>query len=491
MIDLKRRILHASVAKASAQSASFLIRMGSLMVLGRLLEPRDFGLVGMVTAVFGILNMFKDFGLSAASVQRSTISEEELSSLFWINVLIGALLSGLTLGAAPFVAAFYHEPRLAGVTAVVAAGFLFNALGVQHSAILQRQMRFTLSSSIDIFALVVSTSLGIGMALAGYRYWALAAMATTLPAVTSLCLWSATRWVPGRPRWHGEVVPMLRFGGAPTLNGIVVYIAYNLEKVLLGRYWGAEVVGIYGRAFQLINIPTDNLNYAAGTVAFAALSRLQDDRHRLKKYFLKGYALVLGVTLPIAILCGLFADDIIFVLLGPKWKDAAVLFRLLAPTILAFGLITPLGWLLNALGLVGRSLRIALVIAPLVITGYLIGLPYGPKGVALAYSVVMSLWVVPHLVWCTRGTPIAFRELLPVLGRPLISSLVAGLLSYTLRFSPVYSLSPLPRLVIECAAFLLVYLGLLMYVMGQKPLYVAIFRELRKPATPNQALASA
>ena len=151
---------------------------------------------------------------------------------------------------------------------------------------------------------------------------------------------------------------MMRFGGTITLNGLVVYIAYNLEKVLLGRFWGAEAVGIYGRAYQLVNIPTDNLNSAVGGVAFAALSRLQEEPQRLKSYFLKGYSLVLALTLPTTIVCALFANDLIFVLLGPKWKEAIPIFRLLAPTILAFAMINPFGWLLFAMGKVARSLKI-------------------------------------------------------------------------------------------------------------------------------------
>ena len=111
---------------------------------------------------------------------------------------------------------------------------------------------------------------------------------------------------------------MLRFGSALTLNGLIMYIASNFEKVLLGRFWGAEAIGIYGRAYQLINIPTDNLNSSAGGVAFAALSRLQGELSRLKGYFLKGYSLVLSVTVPITFTCALFADDLILVLLGPK-----------------------------------------------------------------------------------------------------------------------------------------------------------------------------
>ncbi len=136
---------------------------------------------------------------------------------------------------------------------------------------------------------------------------------------------------------------MMHFGGTLTLNGLVVYIATNFEKILLGRFWGVDAVGLYGRAYQLINIPTENLNSAAGEVAFSALSRLQHDPHRLKKYFLKGYSLVLALTLPITIACALFADDIILVLLGPKWKAAATILRLLAPTMLVFAIANPSG----------------------------------------------------------------------------------------------------------------------------------------------------
>jgi O-antigen/teichoic acid export membrane protein len=190
----------------------------------------------------------------------------------------------------------------------------------------------------------------------------------------------------------------LHFGGTVTLNSLIVYVAYNLEKVLLGRFWGADVLGFYGRAYQLANMPTQNLNSAIGGVAFSALSRLQNDAVRLQNYFLNGYALVLSMTIPLTIFGMLFADDLIEVILGSKWMETAYIFRLLTPTILIFGIINPLGWLLLAIGLQGRSLTIAMVSAPLVITAYVVGLPYGPSGVALAYSSAMTLWLIPHVV---------------------------------------------------------------------------------------------
>jgi len=273
---------------------------------------------------------------------------------------------------------------------------------------------------------------------------------------------------------------MMRFGGTITLNGLVVYAAYNLEKVLLGRYWGANVVGIYGRAYQLSNIPTENLNSSIGGVAFSALSRVQDEPTRLKSYFLKGYSLVLALTLPITILCALFAMDAISVLLGPKWWEAAPIFRLLTPTILIFAMINPFAWLLFSIGKVGRSLKIALVIAPLVMTGYVLGLPYGPKGVALGYSTALALWVIPHIVWCVHGTAISFRDVMETISRPLFSGIVAAALPLILQFSYGQMLTPLLRVIIGGTLFLGVYLGMLLYVMGQKSFYLGLLRGLRR-----------
>jgi PST family polysaccharide transporter len=159
MKDLKQRTIRGGLARLIAQGANFFLRLGSLMVLARLLAPKDFGLVGMVTAFTGVLSLFRDFGLSAAAVQRDNVTQEQVSTLFWINMLVGGILAVLALAMAPAIAAFYHEPRLIGVTAVVAAGFLFNAAGVQHSALLQRQMRFTALAVINTLGLVVGTAI--------------------------------------------------------------------------------------------------------------------------------------------------------------------------------------------------------------------------------------------------------------------------------------------------------------------------------------------
>jgi PST family polysaccharide transporter len=139
---------------------------------------------------------------------------------------------------------------------------------------------------------------------------------------------------------------MLRMGGTWTLNNLVMYFAFNIEKLLLGRFWGADALGFYGRANQLISFPTHTINAAIGSPAFSALSRIQNDPVRLRSYFLQCHSLVMSMTLPITIFCALFAKDIILIVLGPKWMDVLIIFRLMTPTVLIFGIINPLGWLL-------------------------------------------------------------------------------------------------------------------------------------------------
>jgi O-antigen/teichoic acid export membrane protein len=491
MKDLRERAIRGGSAKVLAQAANFSLRIGSLMILARLLSPTDFGLVGMVTAITGVLSLFRDFGLSSATVQRVEVTDQQVSTLFWINILVGAGLCFLLATASPLVAWFYHEPRLIWVTIILSLGFVFNAAGIQHSAMLQRQMRFTTLATIEVISWVASVAVGVSMAATGCGYWSLAVMTTVLPFVYSVGAWITARWVPGLPRRSTGIGSMVRFGGLITLNSMIIYVAYNLDKVLLGRFWGAEAIGIYGRAYQIINIPTDNLNSSVGEVAFSALSRVQNDPTRLRSYFLKGYALVLAITVPVTIAGAVFAKDLILFVLGPKWSATVPIFRLLAPTILIFAMINPLGWLLFSTGLIGRSLKIVCVIAPLAITAYLLGLPYGPKGVALAYTTVMTLWVIPHILWCVHGTVISFRDILLTVRRPLLSGAVAAAFAGATQFFFGHSLTIFLRLALGGTVLLAVYLGMLLYVMGQRAFYLDVIRGLKRPPAAEKILVSA
>src|ERR1700733_1495643 len=228
--SVKRMAVRGGLAKLFGQGGIFVLRLGFMVIVARLLKPEDFGLVAMVTIITAFLDLFANAGLSAATVQRSTINYEQISTLFWINICVGLMLSALCVLIAPAIVIFYREPRLFWVTIALGAGFLFSSAGVQHLALLQRQLRYVRLAAIECSSHFISLGFGVCVAIAGYGYWALVAAAVALPAMMTLGLWTATAWIPGRPRRRVEIGSLLHFGGTVTANGVVSYMTYNFDK---------------------------------------------------------------------------------------------------------------------------------------------------------------------------------------------------------------------------------------------------------------------
>jgi PST family polysaccharide transporter len=485
--EFKGKSVRGGAASVAGQVVSFVLQIGTTIILARLLLPADYGLQSMVITWTGFFSLFKDAGLSVATVQRETLTHEQISTLFWINIAIGAFLMIVVAATAPFIAAFYKDPRLLWLTVASSTMFLFNSLGVQHRALMDRSMRFTAGVKIDIFTGIAGAAIAIAMAALGFGYWSLICQNISLPLLGAAATWIAMPWRPGKFRWTAELRPMVRFGGTVTLNSFVVFLAYNAEKVLLGRYWGASALGLYSRAYQFANMPVQQLTQSVGAVAFPMLARMQSDPERLRRSFLKTHSLVVSLTIPAVISCVLFSDEIVGTLLGPKWRGTALLLRLLAPTVLVFAVVNPLAWVLRATNRVGRSLTIALVIAPVVILGDLAGLHYGPPGVAIGYSVAMVLLAVPLVVWAKHGTGITGGDYWNSIRPPLLSGLAGATAGWLFRFAFHNSLAPIPLLVLGLALAFAIYATLLLFAMGQKEVYADLFSHLFKRNQPPAA----
>jgi O-antigen/teichoic acid export membrane protein len=484
--DLKRKSVVGGVAAVSAQGAKFVVQTATTVVLARLLSPEDFGLQGMVLVVIGFLGLFRDAGLGMATVQRLEVTHEQTSTLFWINVAVGAMLATLCAALAPVLAAFYHEPRLYWIAVVSGATFMFNGLAAQHGALLRRGMRFVTQAKIDVLSLAVGSGTGIVMALLGCRYWSLVGMAMVNSIVGAAGVLLAVAWLPGPPRRRSGIRSMLHFGGLATCNSFVVFLAWNAEKLLLGRVWGADALGLYGRAFQLVTLPVEQLNTAVTGVALPALSRLQHDAKRLARSFLRGFSLLISSTIPITITCALFAEEIVRIVLGPKWMEATPIFRLLAPVALVFAVANPLSWLVMSTGRMGRALSISTATTPLVIVGIVLGLSHGPTGVALGYSLAMTLLVIPIAAWSKHGTGITWADLWGAAKPPFLSGLLAGAAGLLVKLTLGGRLPPMLYLMVGLSAVLGIYAWGLLIVMRQKHVYMDLLFQLLPRSQPRQ-----
>lgn len=271
---------------------------------------------------------------------------------------------------------------------------------------------------------------------------------------------------------------MLRFGSLATCNNILVFLAWNSDNILLGRFWGPHALGLYGRAYQLATLPVEQLTSALSGVAVSGLSAIQHDADRFSRSFLRGYSLLVSATIPIAIACPLFANEIIGLLLGAKWMEVVPIFRLLAPTSLVFALANPLSWLVMATGRAGRAVSITAATTPVVIIGILLGLSHGPTGVATGYSAAMVLILIPITAWSKQGIGITWSDFWNATRKPLLAGLLAGAIGLGAKIT--LGGSGLPAIVVLALGAGLVFsvYACALVAMGQKKLYVDFVTEL-------------
>ena len=421
--DLKGRSVRGGFLTLTSQGAQFLLQSISTVVLARLLKPADFGMVAMVTAITGLGQAFADLGLSEATIQRAEISQEQVSTLFWINVVIGLALTMITAATAPFLAWFYREPRLQEITLVVSLTFIIGGLRVQHDAILRRQMRFMSLAVRDVSAYVVAVTLSIMMALRGAGYWAVVALPLILNFTSMVLSWVMARWWPGLPHRDAKVKSLIAFGGNVAASYLVGNIYRSADNVLIGWYWGAGPLGLYSRAYNLLMLPIRQLGGPARSVAVPAFSRVQEEPERLARYYLRTANLITWITAPLFGFLFVSAAPVIILVLGRRWEEAAPVFQILAIVALGQLLLESTVWLFVSRGQSRRLLRLSLTICPLIIAGYAAGLPFGIRGVALAGSLVFLAIFPWMLKYSFRGTEVTLRRLGQAILYPVILSL--------------------------------------------------------------------
>jgi O-antigen/teichoic acid export membrane protein len=425
--DLKGRTIRGGAATFVGQAVKFFLQLASTMVLARILTPQDFGLIAMVAAVTGFTMAFKDLGLSMATVQRAQVSHDQVSTLFWINLGISLLLAMGTVGLSPVVVWFYGEPKLLWIMIVLAAGFVFGGLTVQHQALLRRQMRMLALAVIDISALGAGIVVAIICASRGLRYWSLVLMQITMACITAAGVWISSGWRPGWPVRRSGIRAMLAFGGNLTGFSVVNYFVRNLDNVLIGRYWGARSLGVYSRAYSLLLFPIGQITSPITAVAVPALSRLQEDPERYRGFYLKSLRLISYISMPVVAAMWVLSSEIVRLVLGEEWIDAGPIFRILAIAAIWQSVGSTVGWVYTSLGQTRRMFIWACIAAPLIALSFLIGLRWGAVGVATAYALCCTALLVPQFSFAVKYSPISVRDVFLSMRYPFAASILVGL----------------------------------------------------------------
>jgi O-antigen/teichoic acid export membrane protein len=432
--DLKSRSVRGGAFTMIAQIFKFSLNLISNTVLARLLTPQDYGLIGMVTAVTGFVLLFKDLGLSMATVQKEEINHQQVSNLFWINLALGVVTAIITIAIAPVIAAFYNEPRLIWISLALAIGFIIGSLGVQHSALLNRQMQFKKLVVNDVLSMVIGLAAAIVAAWYGLSYWALVIMPLVTGLVSTIGLWMVCSWRPGLLSRKSDTRSMLAFGRNLTSYSIMNYFSRNLDNVLIGRVWGAQQLGVYAKAYQLLLLPLNQINSPIAAVAVPTLSRLADSPERYRQTYLRVLEKISMLTTPLIVFMIATSDWLIWVLLGNQWSEATPIFSLLGIVALTQPVANTTGWIFITQNRTNHMVQWGVIGSTLSVISIIAGLPWGATGVAASYSISGLLIRTPILFWFVgRAGSVRTKDIYRTMAPSSFASLCAFLVMIAVR----------------------------------------------------------
>ena len=411
MSSLGTRAARGSGITVGVQGVRALLQVVSVVALARLLSPADFGLVAMVTAVIGIADLVRDFGLSSAAITARTLDRAQQSALFWVGTALGALCTVAAVAAAPLIAAGYGQPRLGTVVLALAGIFTLSGASTQPRADLARHLRFGALGVVDVSAQVAGIAVAVGGALAGWGLWALVAQQVCVAVVGLVVVTALSTFRPVLPRRGGPSVrPFLGFGGAVLGTQAITYATKNVDTVALGAVWGAGPLGLYTRAYQLLMAPLNQINAPLTRVALPVLTRVHGTRD-YGRYLARAQLVACYLTATAFAVAAALAVPVVAVLFGPRWAGVAPVFAILAVGGVFRAVAQIAYWVFLSAGRPGAQLRLTLVTGPLTVALILAGLPWGPVGVAAGHSVAHLLVWVLQLAVAGRATGTDVRPL--------------------------------------------------------------------------------
>lgn len=468
----------------AARALNVVVQVASTILLARLLSPYDFGLVAMVAALVGFAPMLIDLGTSDASAQKTYITEAEVSALFWLNIGMGGILTGLLVALSGSIADFFGEPVLTGIAAVWSLTFIMAAISTQHYALMRRAMQFRQLAIIDVGSNVMSSILAIALAFAGWGYWALVSKPILASGLAAVGVWMSCPWVPGRPRVTSEVKELVGFGMGVTGFTMTDYLARSADRVALGYFYGAGQLGYFQNAFMIYSNLLSIVAEPSHNIAVSSLSKLRHNVDQLRRYWATALSLLTFFSVPAFAVLAVTGQDFVVLLLGQKWAPAGPLLAIFAIRGIAHSVERTLGWLHVAAGRSDRWTRWGLISAVCQLVALAAGLPFGLFGVATAYTIVMFGLFVPGLVYAGRQFGIGPREVLSAVGPQMVSGLIAAAFGFVVQQMFLVDFSALGRVFVSSTICMVIYLALVVGVFKlTDPLNVtaSMLRDVLRP----------
>ncbi|SDG47435.1 MOP flippase family protein [Psychroflexus sediminis] len=396
-MSLKKQAISGVKWSAVSTITVAIVSLLKISVLARFLKAEDFGLMALVSFVLGFMNLFMDMGLTSAILHKQNITNREYASLYWINIIFSMILFGLISLSSFAIAFFYDEPELKVLIPIMAISIILSALGKQFKTIEQKNLNFKYIALTDIIGAVFGLGIGLIMAIKGYGVKALVYAALTQYAISNTVYF--IKGIKDRGMIfhfnYQETKFFLKIGIYQVGGQIVNYVNRDLDILLVGKFFGAEILGGYSLAKQLVQRPMQILNPIITQVASPVLSLSQDNKNQLKARFLKLLNIVATLNFSAYSLLAILAYPIVFVLYGSGFTDIYVLVQILSVYMFLRSVLSPVGSLVIATGKTYYEFYwnlLVLIITPILIY---MGAQLSIEMVALSLVISILILMIP------------------------------------------------------------------------------------------------
>lgn len=440
---------------------SQLLSWGAVVYLARVLTPADYGLVGLAAVYLALIGILTEGGLGTSIITLRQMSDDEVAQVHTVSALLGLAGTVLTAAAAIPLGAFFRSPELPPVVAVLGLNAFLSSLRVVPVAILQRQLRFRGLAMVDGIHAVTGTLATTGLAILGWRYWALVAgnLAANLVAAVVAGMMSHRRFA--RPRGSlGKYFGFTR----DILVGRVAWFTYtNADFMVAGRMLGTAALGAYSFAWNIASTPVEKVTALVTRVTPGLFSRLQHDRAALTRYLLSLTEGLVFLTLPASIGLTVVADDFVLAYLGPQWVETILPLRILALYVTFRSVVTLLPQILTVLGQTRFLMINGLITAVVLPVSFVIGSRWGGAGIAAVWALVYPIRLIPLYRRTLRALSLSFGTYLRAVWPATRASLLMLLALLATRALLPPGLSSLGRLLGQVGVGAAVFLVLGVY----------------------------
>lgn len=370
------------------QIATQVIFMWFGIYLARLLGPEAFGLVGMVTVLSGFAGIFVDFGFASSVIYYKINTKNQLSSVFWFNLLVGIVIYLLFFAAAPLIADFYNEPQLVSLTRVVTIGIIISAFSSLQSTLLTKEINFRKKVIIQWCSTLLSYAIGFYCAFQGYGVWSIVIMSITASFVTTISLWYTTSWKPSLYFSLSDLKPLLKYSTSVGANSTFSYLTRNADNFIVAKFLGESALGLYSTAYRLMMLPVSNISSIFSSVLFAGFAKSKD-RSQIASIYLKTISVISFVTFPLMVGIYCVATEFINVFYGAEWTGAIPLVKILSLLGAVQSILSLNGILFNAVGKPRLALYATVLFNIILIPAWFLGIKMdGIVGFTIAYFIV-------------------------------------------------------------------------------------------------------